>query len=117
MAPTGIPDDLYAELIEQFQRLEIDARLDIAGRGKLDYESKLKAMAEAMGLEKGRHAAAGIAEMNERLGLPVNMKKYGYKVANLDELVDDAHKSWFNNTAPYHHTREEYREIIEEVLG
>jgi len=33
-------------LIEQFQRLEIDARLDIAGRGKLDYESKLKAMAD-----------------------------------------------------------------------
>ena len=33
-------------LIEQFQRLEIDARLNIAGRGKLDYESKLKAMAD-----------------------------------------------------------------------
>ncbi len=33
-------------LIEQFQRLEIDARLDVAGRGKLDYESKLKAMAD-----------------------------------------------------------------------
>lgn len=33
-------------LIEQFQRLDIDARLDIAGRGKLDYEARLKAMAD-----------------------------------------------------------------------
>jgi len=33
-------------LIEQFQRLGIDARLDIAGRGKLDYEAELKAMAD-----------------------------------------------------------------------
>ncbi|MGK8471561.1 glycosyltransferase family 4 protein [Stutzerimonas stutzeri] len=33
-------------LIEQFQRLDIDARLDIAGRGKLEYEAKLKAMAD-----------------------------------------------------------------------
>ncbi len=78
---------------------------------------KLKAMAEAMGLEKGRHAAAGIAEMNERLGLPITMKKYGYKAASIDELVEDAHKSWFNNTAPYHYSVAEYREIIEEVLG
>ncbi|MCW3148888.1 glycosyltransferase family 4 protein [Stutzerimonas stutzeri] len=35
-----------AWLIEQFQSLAIDARLDIAGRGKLDYEAKLKAMAD-----------------------------------------------------------------------
>ncbi|MBK3757419.1 glycosyltransferase family 4 protein [Stutzerimonas frequens] len=33
-------------LITQFQRLGIDARLDIAGRGKLDYEARLKAMAD-----------------------------------------------------------------------
>ncbi len=78
---------------------------------------KLKAMAEAMGLEKGRHAAAGIAEMNERLGLPVNMKKYGYKVTTIDELAEDAHNSWFNHTAPYHHSLAEYREIVEEVIN
>jgi 4-hydroxybutyrate dehydrogenase len=78
---------------------------------------KLKHMAEAMGLEKGRHAAAGIADFNERFGLPATMKKYGYKVTNLDELVDDAHKSWFNHTAPYHFTAAEYREVIEEILG
>lgn len=33
-------------LIEQFQRLEIDAQLHIAGRGKLDYEARLRAMAD-----------------------------------------------------------------------
>jgi len=33
-------------LIEQFQALSIDATLEIAGRGKLDYEAKIKAMAD-----------------------------------------------------------------------
>lgn len=35
-----------AWLIEQFQALAIDARLEIAGRGKLDYEARLKAQAD-----------------------------------------------------------------------
>ncbi len=33
-------------LIEQFQALSINATLEIAGRGKLDYEAQLKAMAD-----------------------------------------------------------------------
>jgi len=33
-------------LIEQFQALSIDATLQIAGRGKLDYEAKLKELAD-----------------------------------------------------------------------
>ncbi len=33
-------------LIEQFQRLGIDAQLHIAGRGKQDYEARLRAMAD-----------------------------------------------------------------------
>jgi glycosyltransferase involved in cell wall biosynthesis len=33
-------------LIEQFQALSINATLEIAGRGKLDYEAKLKALAD-----------------------------------------------------------------------
>ena len=41
----------------------------------------------------------------------------GYKMASVDELADEAHKSWFNHTAPHHPSLAEYREIIEEVLG
>jgi 4-hydroxybutyrate dehydrogenase len=78
---------------------------------------RMKRMAEAMKLEPGRHAAAGIADMNERLGLPVNLKKYGYKLADFEEVADDAHKSHFNAASPYHPSKDEYKEMIREVLG
>lgn len=36
---------------------------------------------------------------------------------SVDKLADEAHKIWFNHTAPHHPSLTEYREIIEEALG
>lgn len=78
---------------------------------------RMKAMAEAMKLEPGRHPGAAIADMNERLGLPSGLRAYGYKLGNLDEVAADAHKSFFNHSAPYHPTVGEYKEMVLEVMG
>ena len=55
--------------------------------------------------------------MNERLGLPANLRQYGYKLVDLDEVAEDAHRSFFNHTAPYHPSKDEYKSLIREVLG
>jgi 4-hydroxybutyrate dehydrogenase len=78
---------------------------------------KLAAMSNAMGLASGVHAATGIAAMNARLGIPASIKQYGYKVGSLDELIEDAHSSWFNNTAPHHPSKVEYKAMIGELIG
>jgi len=78
---------------------------------------RMQHLAQAMMLEPGRHPAAGVADLNERLGIPANLRRYGYKLSNLDEAAEDAHKSFFNHTAPHHPTRDEYRSMIEELLG
>ena len=78
---------------------------------------RMSELARVMKLEAGRHPAAGIADMNERLGLPGTLKQYGYKLADLDEAAEESHKSFFNHTAPFHPSREEYKSLIREVLG
>jgi alcohol dehydrogenase class IV len=77
---------------------------------------RLQRLAEAMGLDPGRHPAAGIAEMNERLGLPATLTQYGYRLAKIEEAAAEAHRSFFNRTAPYHPTQAEYAKLIEEML-
>ncbi|OGA30046.1 MAG: hypothetical protein A3I01_12705 [Betaproteobacteria bacterium RIFCSPLOWO2_02_FULL_65_24] len=77
---------------------------------------RMQRLAEAMMLQPGRHPAAGIADMNERLGLPARLKQYGYQLVNIEEAAADAHKSFFNHTAPYHPTQAEYRKLIEELM-
>lgn len=78
---------------------------------------RMSTIAKAMMLEPGRHPAAGITDMNEQFGLPVNLRKYGYRLANLDEAAEDAHRSFFNHRAPYHPSKDEYKMLIQEVLG
>jgi alcohol dehydrogenase class IV len=77
---------------------------------------RMKRLAEAMMLEAGRHPAAGIADMNEGFGLPGRLRQYGYKPGDIDEMAAEAHKSFFNHTAPYHPTQAEYRKLIEELM-
>jgi alcohol dehydrogenase class IV len=77
---------------------------------------RMKRLAEAMMMEPGRHPAAGIADMNEGFGLPGRLRQYGYKPADIDEMAGEAHKSFFNHTAPHHPTVAEYRKLIEELM-
>jgi 4-hydroxybutyrate dehydrogenase len=78
---------------------------------------RMKVMAEAMRLQAGRHPAGAIADMNERLGLPSSLRAYGYKLVDVDDVAADAHKSFFNHSAPYHPTVSEYRQMVLEVMG
>ncbi len=79
--------------------------------------ARLKQIAQAMMLEPGRHPAAGIADLNERFGIPPDLHRYGYRLADLDEAAEESHKSFFNHTAPHHPSKDEYREMIEELIG
>ena len=58
-----------------------------------------------------------VAEMNARLAIPPSIRALGYKPGDLDEMAADSHKSWFNHTAPYHPSVEEYRALVERTLG
>ena len=78
---------------------------------------RIRILAEAMRLGAGRHPGTAIAEMNQALGLPLNLRTYGYKLADLDEVAADAHASWFNRSAPYHPTKEEFKAMITEIIG
>jgi len=78
---------------------------------------KLDRLAEAMRLPAGTDVASGIAALNDRLGLSSSVRALGYPNRDLDAMADYAAKAHFNATAPRRPTREEYREIIAEVLG
>jgi len=78
---------------------------------------RMTQMAQAMMLEPGRHAAAGIADLNERLGLPSSMRAYGYKLVDIEEVAAACHESHFNQTAPYHPSVDDYKELIRELMG
>jgi alcohol dehydrogenase class IV len=80
------------------------------------FAEKTKKLADALGLKSGTPADA-VAAMNERLGIPPTLRKLGYKGGDLDELATDSHKSFFNFTAPYHPSVDEYRGLVEQVLG
>jgi len=78
---------------------------------------RIRRLADAMRLGTGRHPGAAIAEMNQALGLPADLRSYGYKLADLDEAAADAHASWFNRSAPYHPTKDEFKTMITEIIG
>ena len=71
----------------------------------------------AMGLDADMDVATGIEQINERIGLPANVKEMGWQNDDLDALADEAVASHFNATAPKVPTKEEYRQIIVDVLG
>jgi 4-hydroxybutyrate dehydrogenase len=77
---------------------------------------RMKRLAEAMNLEPGRHAAAGVADLNESLGLPSRLGRYGYRLLDIEEAANDAHRSQFNHTAPHHPSAAEYRALIEDLM-
>ena len=83
--------------------------------GRLD--SELADVAAAMGQRGKPDVARGIEELNARLGLPGSLKEMGYDKSDLDDMSADAAASHFNLAARAVPTREEYRQIIVDVLG
>ena len=83
--------------------------------------TKLDAIAHAMGLNGGDGVGERIAkrteEINDRLGLPSGVREMGYEKNDLDAMIDEAFKSHFNLSAPVRPTRDEYRQIVIDVLG
>ena len=83
--------------------------------GRLD--PLLAEVAAAMGQDGEPDVAAGIEELNARLGLPASLRAAGYDKSDLDDMSADAAASHFNHAARVVPSREEYRQIVVDVLG
>ena len=83
--------------------------------GRLD--SLLADVAAAMGQGGEPDVARGIEDLNERLGLPGSLREVGYDKSDLDDMSTDAAASHFNLAARVVPSREEYRQIVVDVLG
>ena len=82
---------------------------------------KLDKVAIAMGLPEGDNSGNRIAEkieeLNLEMSLPSTVRQMGYKKNDLGRMIEDASSSHFNLPAPKKPTKEDYKTIIEEVLG
>jgi hypothetical protein len=78
---------------------------------------KLDRLGEAMGLGSGADVAAGITDLNTRIGLPSSVRALGYPNDDLEALAAYADQVHFNHTAPVRPTQDEYRGIIADALG
>ena len=83
--------------------------------GRLD--PLLADVAAAMGQGGEPDVARGIEELNARLGLPGSLREAGYDKSDLDDMSTDAAASHFNLAARVVPSREEYRQIVVDVLG
>ena len=87
--------------------------------GQID--DKLDGIAHAMGLDGGKGVGERIAKMaeeiNDRLGLPSGVREMGYEKNDLEAMTDDAFDCHFNMTAPVKPTRDEWRQIVTDVLS
>ena len=78
---------------------------------------KTVTLARAMGLGEGADVAAAVERLNDRVGLPTTVRDLGYAKQDIDEMVEDAVESFFNDTCPKRPSREEYAELIRAALG
>ena len=78
---------------------------------------RLAEIAAAMGLAGKPDVAAGIEEINDRLGLPASLREMGYDRTDIGEMSEDALASHFNLAAPVVPTKEEFRQIVAGILG
>lgn len=79
--------------------------------------ARMAQLAMAMGLGEGQRPADAIEAFNARLGMPKNLKEYGYRLPDPGRAAALAHDSFFNRPAPYHPTLAEYRLMIEAIDG
>jgi 4-hydroxybutyrate dehydrogenase len=80
-------------------------------------DEKLTLIHAAMGLEADTDIGAGIEAMNERMELPKTVREMGYDGSDLDTLTEMSIDSHFNTFAPVLPSDQEFRAIVEEVLG
>jgi len=48
---------------------------------------------------------------------PANLRVNGYNLADLDEVAEDAYRSFFNRASPYHPSKPEYKAMIQADFG
>jgi alcohol dehydrogenase class IV len=78
---------------------------------------KVRVLARAMGCKPGKSAADAVEDLNSRVGLPHTIGALGYGQADLDEMARDAENSFFNAPSPYRPSFDEYRAMLETLLG
>ena len=82
---------------------------------------KLQHVATAMGLQADRDAGACIAAEVERLnavlGLPASVRALGYTKSDIGRMASEAHRAYFNLTAPRQPTLADFERLVVEVLG
>ena len=81
------------------------------------FGDKTATLARAMGLEEGSDVAEAVERLNERVGLPANVRALGYSKQDIDEMAEDAAESFFNGTSPKLPSRVQYAELIRAALG
>ncbi|MGE3246166.1 MAG: iron-containing alcohol dehydrogenase [Beijerinckiaceae bacterium] len=78
---------------------------------------KMKQVAAALGLSAGEKPSDAFAALNRRLDMPLNMRDFGYGDGDVEEMIDDAFGSHFNNASPFKPTREEMAALVREFYG
>ena len=78
---------------------------------------KMGPLAKAMGLHSNQTVAQAIRAFNARLGLPASLRELSYPNGDLDEMANDAAKSFFNDASPYRPAPAEYKIMIQQIMG
>ena len=78
---------------------------------------KTATLAQAMGLEAGADVAEAVERLNDRVGLPANVRDLGYSKQDINEMAEDAAESFFNGTCPKLPSRDEYARLIRAAVG
>jgi 4-hydroxybutyrate dehydrogenase len=88
--------------------------LDVVGK---HVPKKIKRIAEAMNLERGKSVSAKIRELNVRVAMPATLREVGFTNTNIDEMAEDAAASPFNRSSPYAPAADEFRTMIRTLIG
>lgn len=83
--------------------------------GKAD--ERLQSVADAFGAPKGVSADAAAEEFIGRLKLETSLQKMGYKNRDFDGMAQACTKTGQHRTAGFKPSADEYRSMIEELLG
>ncbi len=78
---------------------------------------RMAAIGNAMGLAEGADVAVAVERLNDRVGLPGDIRALGYAKQDIGEMAEDAAQSFFNATSPKLPSRDEYADLIRAALG
>jgi hypothetical protein len=78
---------------------------------------RIKSMAAAFGLGSAEEIRGVIKQLNERVGLPTNLKEVGYMIDDIDRVAEICVDSYFNRTSPRVPTHDEYKTIIADAMS